>query len=166
MRRPGSAYGMPPAARTSSSACSQLVLMPMPKPSSTSRTSAPMMRDSRMLPTRSLTESGQLTQLSWTSVAFRPSLAATAATCRVWLDCTPPIETSVSAPCASASGTRYSSLRVLFPPKASPELQSSRLAQIAAPPRWAVSRSSGCTGLGPNSSGYRGKSARDTSVTA
>ena len=36
----------------------------------------------------------------------------------------------VSAPWASASGTRYSSLRVLLPPNASPELQSSRLAQI------------------------------------
>src|SRR5215469_16024924 len=139
-------YGLPPAARTSSSACSQLFLMPIPKPSATSRTSAPMIRDSRMLPTRSLTESGQSTQLSWTSLAFRPSLAVTAS----W---------------ASASGTRYSSLRVLFPPKASPELQSSRLAQMAGPPRWAVSRSSGWTGLGPNSSGYRGKSARDTGAT-
>ncbi len=112
----GIAYGVPPAARTSSSACSQLDLTPMPKPSSTRRTSAPMIRESRMLPTRSLTESGQSTQLSWTSRHFRPSLAATAATCRVWFDCTPPMETSVSAPCASASGTRYSSLRVLFPP--------------------------------------------------
>ena len=36
----------------------------------------------------------------------------------------------VSAPEASASGTMYSSLRVLLPPKARPELQSSRLAQI------------------------------------
>ena len=34
------------------------------------------------------------------------------------------------APCASASATRYSSLRVLLPPNARPELQSSRLAQI------------------------------------
>ena len=45
-----------------------------------------MMRDSMMLPTRSLTQSGQSTQLSCTSTAFRPSLAATAATWRVWLD--------------------------------------------------------------------------------
>jgi hypothetical protein len=50
------------------------------------------------------------------------------------LDCTPPIDTRVSAPCARASGTRYSSLRTLFPPNASPELQSSRLAQLCAPP--------------------------------
>ena len=57
-----------------------------------------------------------------------PILAATAATCRVWLDCTPPIVTSVSAPDAIASGTMYSSLRTLLPPNARPELQSSRLA--------------------------------------
>ncbi len=57
-----------------------------------------------------------------------PILAAVAATMRVWFDCTPPIETSVSAPEAIASGTMYSSLRSLLPPKARPELQSSRLA--------------------------------------
>ena len=57
-----------------------------------------------------------------------PSFAATAATMRVWLDCTPPIETSVSALEAIASGTMYSSLRSLLPPNARPELQSSRLA--------------------------------------
>ena len=94
-----------------------------------------MIRDNKMLPTRSLTESGQSTQLSWTRTACNPSFAATAATWRVWLDCTPPIDTRWVAPWASASGTRYSNLRVLFPPKASPELQSSRLAQIVAPPR-------------------------------
>ena len=49
----GIAYGLPPAASTSASACSQLSLKPMPKPASTSRTSAPMMRLSWMLPTRS-----------------------------------------------------------------------------------------------------------------
>ena len=57
-----------------------------------------------------------------------PIFAATAATMRVWFDCTPPIETSVSALEAIASGTMYSSLRSLLPPKASPELQSSRFA--------------------------------------
>ena len=45
-----------------------------------------------------------------------PILAATAATMRVWLDCTPPIETSVSALEAIASGMMYSSLRSLLPP--------------------------------------------------
>src|SRR4051812_41463704 len=84
-----------------------------------------------------------------------PVRAAAAATCLVWFDCTPPIETSVSQPFASASATRYSSLRVLLPPKARPLLQSSRLAQSVAPPRWDVSRSSWCTGDGPNISGCR-----------
>ena len=59
---------------------------------------------------------------------FMPILAAIAATMRVWLDCTPPIDTSVSAFEAMASGTMYSSLRSLLPPIARPELQSSRLA--------------------------------------
>ncbi len=53
-------------------------------------------------------------------------------------------------PAAIASATRYSSFRILLPPKASPLLQSSRFAQRRAPPRWALSRSSGCTGDGPN----------------
>ena len=75
-------------------------------------------RGSRMLPTRSYVTSGQSTQLSWTSTHFRPATAAAAATWRVWFDWTPPIDTSVSQPCASASATRYSSLRVLFPPNA------------------------------------------------
>src|SRR5687767_14294838 len=89
-----------------------------------------------------------------------PVFAAAAATCRVWLDWTPPIETSVSQPWASASATRYSSLRVLLPPYARPLLQSSRLAQISAPPRWAVRRSSRCTGEGPKSSGWRSNASR------
>src|SRR3954467_1261477 len=44
-----------------------------------------------------------------------------------------------------------------------PELQSSRFAQTCAPPRWAVRRSSLCTGDGPKSSGCRAKSWTDTS---
>ncbi len=83
-----------------------------------------------------------------------PRCAATAATWRVWFDCTPPIDTSVSAPCAIASGIRYSSLRVLLPPNASPLLQSSRFAYSSTlPPRWALSRRSGWIGVGPNVSG-------------
>ena len=45
-----------------------------------------------------------------------PILAATAATMRVWFDCTPPIETSVSALEAMASGMMYSSFLSLLPP--------------------------------------------------
>ena len=58
----------------------------MSNPASSSRTSAPMIRLSRMLPTRSLTQSGQSTHFSWTSTHLIPSRAATAATWRVWLD--------------------------------------------------------------------------------
>src|SRR6478672_10411638 len=131
----------------------------MSKPAASSRTSAPMIRERRMFPTRSYTTSGQSTQCSCTSTQRSPRCADTAATWRVWFDCTPPIETSVSQPRASASATRYSSLRVLLPPKARPELQSSRLAQIAAPPRWCVSLSSRWMGDGPKVSGYRSKSS-------
>src|SRR6185295_824217 len=47
------------------------------------------------------------------------------------------------------------------PPYARPELQSSRFAQIStSPPRWSLSRSSRCTGDGPNSSGTRAKLSR------
>ena len=69
------------------------------------------------------------------STQASPARAAAAATCRVWFDCTPPIDTRVSQPLASASATRYSSLRVLLPPNASPLLQSSRFAHSRAPPR-------------------------------
>ena len=49
----GIAYGLPPAASTSASACFQLSRKPMPNPLGSSRTSAPMIRLSSMLPTRS-----------------------------------------------------------------------------------------------------------------
>ena len=52
----------------------------------------------------------------------RPRWRATPVTARVWLDCTPPIDTSVSQPWASASAARYSSLRTLLPPKAMPRV--------------------------------------------
>jgi hypothetical protein len=45
-----------------------------------------------------------------------PTRAAVAATWRVWFDWTPPMDTRVSHPWASASATRYSSFRTLFPP--------------------------------------------------
>ena len=89
--------------------------------------------------------------------APRPRCAAVAATWRVWLDWTPPMDTSVSAPCASASAARYSSLRTLLPPNARPELTSSRLAHTRAPPRWLVRRSSRWMGDGPKVRGTRGK---------
>src|SRR6476661_8630489 len=69
-RSAGIGYGIPPEARTSSRAFSQLSLNPMPNPAATNSTCAPMIRDSRMLPTRSYTASGQSTQLSWISRAL------------------------------------------------------------------------------------------------
>ncbi|HEX8083575.1 MAG TPA: hypothetical protein VF529_04740 [Solirubrobacteraceae bacterium] len=49
----GIAYGVPPRSFTSASARSQLSLNPIPNSDFTSRTSAPMIRLSWMLPTRS-----------------------------------------------------------------------------------------------------------------
>ena len=79
----GNAKGLPPLAFTSSIAAVQLSRMPISKPSSTSWVSAPIRRESRMLPTRSFTASSCGTQLSWISRHFMPILAATAATMRV-----------------------------------------------------------------------------------
>ena len=57
----------------------------------------------------------------------------------------------MSHPCSRASAARYSSLRTLLPPYASPELQSSRFAQISTfPPRCSLRRSRRWTGDGPN----------------
>ena len=82
----GMAYGVPPRASTSAMACFHESRKPMSKPASSSRTSAPMIRLSMMLPTRSLTLSGQSTHFSCTSTQLIPRCAATAATWRVWLD--------------------------------------------------------------------------------
>ena len=153
----------PPRRRRS--ACSQLSLKPIPKPAFTSRTSAPMMRLSMDVADAVVDDVRPVDPaLLHEHAAAARVRAATAATWRVWLDCTPPIETSVSQPCASASATRYSSLRVLLPPKARPLLQSSRLAHTRAPPRCAVSRSSRWIGDGPKSSGYAGERRRATSL--
>ena len=74
------AYGVPPRRSTSSRAWRHESLKPIPNPAESSRTSAPMIRLSMMLPTRSLSESGQSTQFSWTSTHLSPTLAAVAAT--------------------------------------------------------------------------------------
>ena len=62
----------------------------------------------------------QSTQCSCTVTALSPRWSATPVTWRVWFDWTPPMDTSVSQPWASASAARYSSLRTLLPPKAMP----------------------------------------------
>lgn len=94
----GIGYGVPPAAVTSSSACFHESRMPMSKPCGSSRESAPIILDNWMLPTLSFTGSSQGTHCSCTRRHVRPRCAASAATCRVWLDWYPPIDTSVSAP--------------------------------------------------------------------
>lgn len=62
-----------------------------------------------MLPVSEYSGGSIGTHFSCTVTAFRPLATAVAVTARVWLDCTPPIETSVSHPLALASATRYSS---------------------------------------------------------
>lgn len=47
------------------------------------------------------------THRSCTRALLRPRAAATAATARVWFDCTPPMETRVSEPLERASAARY-----------------------------------------------------------
>jgi len=74
-------------------------------------------------------------------------LAAAAAVCLAWLDCTGPCVTSVSAPLFKASPTRNSNLRVLFPQVANP-VQSSRFIHISGPPRILLRRSRGSSGVG------------------
>ena len=157
----GIGYGRPPAATTESIARCQLSRTPMSKPASSRRTSPPMMRVSWMFPTTPYIGSPpSSTQRSCTVTHPRPRWRATPVTWRVWFDCTPPIDTSVSQPWSRASATRYSSLRTLLPPKAIPELQSSRLAQIStSPPRASLRRRSGWMGDGPKRSGTRGKSS-------
>ena len=97
------------------------------------------------------------THFSWTRRHLRPSLAATAATCLGWLDWTPPIETSVSAPLERTSGMRYSSLRVLLPPKASPELASA-LGPDGRSPEMLGESIKLMNWARPNVNGHRGKS--------
>src|SRR4051794_33364567 len=68
---------------------------------------------------------------------------------RAWLLWRPPPVTNVSHPRANASAQRYSSLRALLPPPASP-VQSSRLTHSApgSMSRAAPSRSIGSSGVG------------------
>lgn len=61
---------------------------------------------------------------------LRPHLAPAAATCLIWLLCSPPVVTNTVAFFSSASAIMYSSFRILLPPlPARPELLSSCLIQ-------------------------------------
>src|SRR3954471_8430466 len=82
----------------------------------------------------------------------RPSLTAAASVMRQWLDCGAPQVISVSAPCASASATRNSSLRVLLPPGKRPSM-SSRLIHTRGPMPPGQEAASALLKLGRNSSG-------------
>src|SRR5438093_4478237 len=85
-----------------------------------------------------------------------PSRLAAAAVMRTWLLWRPPPVTSVSQPWAMASAQRYSSLRTLLPPPASP-VASSRFTHSApsAIPRRAPSRGIGSSGVGRCASAIR-----------
>jgi hypothetical protein len=72
------------------------------------------------------------TRSSITKRHLSPSLTAAASVMRQWLDWGAPQVMRVSAPWASASATRNSSLRVLLPPGNSPSM-SSRLIQTSGP---------------------------------
>jgi len=61
--------------------------------------------------------------------ALGPHLAAVAVTCPMKFDCRPLVVPRMAAPLLTASGITYSSLRILFPPNARPELLPSRLIQ-------------------------------------
>src|SRR6516162_4629754 len=75
-----------------------------------------------------------------------PRRAAAAAVMRAKLDCGPPAVTSVSQPRALASATRYSSLRALLPPRASP-VWSSRFTRMRIP-RTSERRGADSSGVG------------------
>ena len=66
--------------------------------------------------------------------------------------------TRTSAPTARASARKSSSLRTLLPPRANP-VRSSRLIHRRGPPRCAVRRGRGWSGVGKKPSGWRGGSA-------
>ena len=102
-------------------------------PSGTTRMlAAPIRSNSRLLPSAAVSKV-PATRSSMISRQASPSLAAAASVSRQWLDCGAPTVISVSAPCASASATRNSSLRVLLPPPARPS-RSSRLMNSCGPP--------------------------------
>src|SRR5437763_1899344 len=86
----------------------------------------------------------------------RPRRAAAAAVSCTWLEPAPPPVTSVSAPRASASPQRNSSLRALLPPRRCP-VRSSRLTHTSRPTA-SDSRGAVSNGVGSVANGVRGRS--------
>src|SRR5687767_10326525 len=92
-----------------------------------------------------------------------PSRAHTAATVRQQLDWSVPHVMSVSAPCASASPIRNSSLRILLPVSRSP-VRSSRLIHSSTPSS-AERRSSLRSGVGVYASSMRGMGGAEAAIS-
>src|ERR1700743_3160611 len=85
-----------------------------------------------------------------------PNLHAAATVCLAWLDWVAPWVMTVSAPLATASAIRNSSLRVLLPPLDRP-VQSSRLIQRRGPPSLLLRFFIGSSGVGRWPRRIRGK---------
>ena len=132
-------YGFWPCAESSSTACWRQLSR---WEGSVKIILAPERESSKRLPCRTAGGSPARTRTQ-----PRPILAAAAATWRQWLDWTAPVLTSVSQPRASASATRYSNFRVLFPPGPRP-VRSSRLMNSRGPPSSALRRGRPSTGVG------------------
>src|SRR4029450_1987112 len=96
------------------------------------------------------------------STARSPSRAETAATARQQLDCSVPQVMRVSAPWASASPTRNSSLRILLPVSSRP-VKSSRLSHSSRPSS-ADRRSSFSSGVGTCASSMGGIGGAEVAI--
>jgi hypothetical protein len=83
-----------------------------------------------------------------------PRRAAASAVARQWFDCSPPQVITVSAWRASASASRYSSLRTLLPDSSAP-VRSSRFHHRDTPRRGPNTRD-GSSGVGSRASDRRG----------
>ena len=166
-RRPGWRTACRRAPRPPRSACSQLSLKPMPNPALTSRTSAPasrLMQDVADLVVDGVRPVDPALLHQHALQAQRA--AATAATWRVWLRLHAADRDQRVAALRQRVGDEVLELAGLVAavtrcrscsPPAWPTAR--------APPRCAVSRSSRCTGDGPNSSGCRAKSWMGTVVS-
>ena len=75
-----------------------------------------------------------------------PSCLAAEAVARQWLDCIPPMVMTASADCSSASASKNSSLRSLFPPATHAVSSSLLICKLSGTPHQARSKS--CMGVG------------------
>ena len=82
-----------------------------------------------------------------TKCGSRPQSRAAAAVALQWLDCRPPMVTTLSCPCASASAISNSSFLTLLPPSSLPE-RSSRLIHHSTPMSCSAGQFHGMSGVG------------------